>query len=496
MKHTNTKAPHPLLDFYPMTPQNKHLASKAFVNIIALDNTFSFYAQVDSGSEDSIITQGYLNQLNIKNLKIRPTRVKMITFGNQMLISKGYITTKVNFYKSPFTIDIDFLIDPTVKLFNAIIGQATGRIKRFDLDIGVIDPENCNLRQNCLEPSSDSISTPLFTNSLNDSSNVLKTQSLFRYSVPYLYAVISHRKVVILMDSGAVRSTVEASLLEDMELTDEILPQSGQLHGAAGAVKIVGTIILKIYLTSKTGITGIYSHKFWVSIGSGEDLSLGFTFLVQHNLVHSNSVNGLIDSNRDVIVDYFYPRDITASAAKTPLRNHDKLQPLPVQPQQILVKSNTHQSCASSERSNHSRALSHFSCENANSSDSSLDMESVHNNIMQETENSPDLINLKSPKSDKSQCSTPVQYPSPPPTIINNNITSNLEIRDSHALVMDELKHTMQSTSRDFLNDEIHNNHIQPILPFDTNTPQSNMIPQFDPHGSDISGVWDFRMER
>ena len=110
MKHTNTKAPHPLLDFYPMTPQNKHLASKAFVNIIALDNTFSFYAQVDSGSEDSIITQGYLNQLNIKNLKIRPTRVKMITFGNQMLISKGYITTKVNFYKSPFTIDIDFLV--------------------------------------------------------------------------------------------------------------------------------------------------------------------------------------------------------------------------------------------------------------------------------------------------------------------------------------------------------------------------------------------------
>ena len=160
------------------------------------------------------------------------------------------------------------------------------------------------------------------------------------------------------------------------------------------------------------------------------------------------------------------------------------------------MKSNTYQSPARSERSNHSRALSHFSCENANSSDSSLDMESVHNNIMQETESFPDLINLKSPKSDKSQCSSPKQSLSPPPTITHNNTTRNLEIHNSHALVMDELKHAMQSTSRDFLNDEIHDNHLQPILPFDTNAPQSNMIPEFDPHGSDISGIWDFRMER
>ena len=391
MKNTQTLPPHPLLDFYPMTPQNKHLASKAFVNLLALDNSFTCYAQIDSGSEDSIITQGYLNQLDTGNLKVKPTKVKMLTFGNQVILAKGFITMSVNLYKSPHQIELEVLIDPTVKVFNAILGQTICRVLQFDVDIAVIDPMRCTFRQNCLEPSVDSITTPLFTNRLDDTSNVLKTQSLFRYSVPYLHAVISSRKVTILLDTGAVRSTVELSFIEEMEMNDEILPHVGQLHGAAGSVNIVGMITLKLYLTSKKGVTTIYPHKFWVSDGSGEDVSLGFTFLTQHNLVHSNSQNGLINSNREIIVDYFYPRDITFTSRKVLPKVRVRPPIHTAHPQQILVKSNALRLSETDTVSKHSRAQSCFSRENANSSDSSMDMDSVHNSITQESGRSSGL---------------------------------------------------------------------------------------------------------
>ena len=302
----------PKIEFFLITPQNKLQASKAFVKIHfhPHQSTMACFGMIDSGSEASILTQKYLDSLNLPNLKITDCKVKMSTFGGQIIIAYKQFTVTMSFHKSNKKLAITFLIDPNRDIANSIIGQDVLRKFRLDVNVATINSPDCVLQQNILNPATDDICTPLFTNTILWDNCTGKTNSLKRTSVPYFMATIGNDDYRIMADSGAVKNICENWVIEKMGRTHEIVPARKKLYGAAAEVDIIGFIILNMILTAPNGNITVFNTKFWIALNAGEDLSIGFNFFILNNIIHSNSENAMIDSNRQIITRYFYPRDI------------------------------------------------------------------------------------------------------------------------------------------------------------------------------------------
>ena len=129
--------------FQQITPQNKYQYGKVYIRCQLQGTDTEMFICLDSGSESSVVTMGYLKALGVDLSKKEKSDMKLETFGT-MIIHVGWkIKLYIQIEGNAEVFPITFQIDPNRDVTQCVFGQNVLRTLKVDLDFATWNPERC-----------------------------------------------------------------------------------------------------------------------------------------------------------------------------------------------------------------------------------------------------------------------------------------------------------------------------------------------------------------
>ena len=305
--------------FQQITPQNKYDFSKAYIKCQLIDTDTEMYICLDSGSESSVVTEGYLGMLGADFMKKEKSNMRLETFGDDVIQVGWKIKLNIQIEGNDEVFTITFQIDPNEKVSQCVFGQNMMRTLKLDMDFATWNEDRCEVLYTGEKlPNIGQITSMYGTNGLtipNQYKLINYPVSMvenYRFSVPYAEIRTDGILRKYLVDTGAIVSTCEESVFTKKELKERMMiSEIKKLYGAnESEVPVLGKIKVRMALQSQESDEEyMIDHMLHITEGSGEVRSLGLSFFINNNLVHSNSLNCVAGEDREELNPYSYGRD-------------------------------------------------------------------------------------------------------------------------------------------------------------------------------------------
>ena len=301
--------------FNLITESNKYQVTRCYVKLEIIDNEACFYAQADTGSEMSLISQTYLNSLNIDNLDMVSHYQKLETFGDGFCIIDRAINLWVKVEGTSHPILEKFLVSNTSDSHTATVGQDLLRRYGWDFDFATWKT-SCNVLSHHEKSPDVEFCSHMYTNENIDSEprhfiHRLRQDRNTRFSAPFVKIKTEGTKILYFADLGASTSTMSVKRIAANKWKNKVRSsQIANLYGFTDKVPVLGEISLKMSLQDQSSEYKLeFYHTFLVVDVAIVDCSLCLPFFIRNGLVHSSSMACISAANRIRLNRYHYPRD-------------------------------------------------------------------------------------------------------------------------------------------------------------------------------------------
>ena len=318
--HQYTKTPEDKSRFTLIKPINKHECTRCYAKFTVRSSDQHLFGHADSGSEMSLITQTCLNSLNLQEIQFVKVNQPLDTFGGNYCTIQEAVWLELQLEGTTEYVPVLFLVSNMSTQCVATIGQDIIRRDLWDFNFGIWKtptlPPTCQFWSRSHKDNNIQLKSPMYTDEpigrRHDSHKATQRHNNnTRFSSPYADIDTNGKNITYFIDTGATESCLTSRLIRENGWENLIYEANiTVLRGFMALVPILGQLDLTLTLNyQQSDEVMIVKHTFQIISAETADATLGLTFFIQNDLVHSASQGAFSSTNHQNLNPYHYPRD-------------------------------------------------------------------------------------------------------------------------------------------------------------------------------------------